>query len=192
MAVLVNTGTRDIHMFGVAVYRPTRDGGWQMLGGSGQGSIAPWRPGEERRTTASGWRADDGSVLVPLYAFFDDGTAVGKPETIQEKRESARGHRLALEALQEAFDAFPDPVSADQLPLLIERVALAFARTPYTSEGQGPHAFVAAINELKRLASPARPAGVSVEDGVEQARTRVEQSLRVQRRLPMFPKAPER
>jgi hypothetical protein len=191
-AVLVNAGTRDIHMFEVAVYRLGRDGAWQFEGSSGQGSIAPWRPGEERRTTASGWRPDDGSVLVPLYAFFDDGTAVGKSETIEATRESARGSRLALDALLEAFDASPDPVGADQLPLLIERVALAFARTPFTSEGQGPHHFFAAINELKRLASPSRPAGLSVEDGVAQARTRVEQALLIQRRLPVLLKDPPR
>ena len=99
---------------------------------------------------------------------------MGQPETIDAKRESARGYRVELEALQEAFDAYPDPVGADQLPLLIERVALAFARTPHTSEGRGPHEFFSAIIELKRLTSPARPGGMSIEEGVAQARTRVE------------------
>ncbi|BCS32987.1 hypothetical protein TBR22_A22120 [Luteitalea sp. TBR-22] len=187
-AVLVNTATRDIHMFQIAVYRQGRDGSWEFAGSSGQGSVAPWRPGEERRTSVSGWRPDDGTVLVPLFAFFDDGTAVGKPETIEETRASARGFRVALDALKEAFDAFPDPVSADQLPLLIERVALAFARTPYSSQGQGPHHFFAAINELKRLGSPSRPAGLSIEDGVAQARTRLEQTRVVQYGLPLLPK----
>jgi hypothetical protein len=189
-AVLVNTGTRDIHLFQVAVYRPARDGSWEFVGSSGADANPPWQPGEERRASASGWRPDNGTVIVPLFAFFDDGTAVGKPEPIEETRATARSSRVALEALHDAFEAFPDPVSADQLPLLIERVALAFARAPFTAEGKGPHHFFSAITELKRLASPLRPAGMTIEDGVSQVRARFEQALAVERRLPVLLKDP--
>lgn len=189
-AILVNAGTRDIHMFQVAVYKPGRDGSWEFVGSSGAGGIEPWRPGEERRASVSGWRPDNGTVIMPLFAFFDDGTAVGKPEPIEETRAATRSSRLAFEALHDAFEAFPDPVSAEQLPLLIERVALAFARAPFTTDGKGSHQFFSAINELKRLASPARPAGPSIEDGVAQARTRIEQALDVERRLPVLLKDP--
>ncbi len=185
-AVVVNTGSRDIHVFELAVYRPGLDGTWEFLGSSGQSGITGWHPGEERRTSAAGWRPDDGSVLVPTLAFFDDGTAVGKREAIEHARSGARESRAALEALVEAFDAFPDPVGGDQLQLLIDQIALAFARAPFTPDGRGRHQFLNTMNELKLLMSPSRPRGTSIEDGVSAARNRLAIALDVQRRLPVL------
>jgi hypothetical protein len=85
-AVLVNVGGRDIHVFEVAVYRPGANGTWQFQGSEGQSGIVGWHPGEERTTGVSQWRPDDGSVIVPRFACFDDGTAVGRPESIEEAR----------------------------------------------------------------------------------------------------------
>ena len=185
-AMLVNVGERAIHVFDLAVYRPGRDGRWELVGSSGTGSIAGWPPGEERRISAAGWRPDDGSVLVPLFAFFDDGAAVGRPESIEAARAAARGNRAALEAMHQVFDSYPDEVEREQLQMLIDEMALAFARAPFTPDPRGSQQFLNTINELKRLLSPSRPAGTTVEAGVAQARRRVAQALQVERRLPVL------
>lgn len=187
-AVIVNVGSRDIHVVELAVYRPGRDGLWELVGSSGQFGIEGWGPGVERRSSAAGWRPDDGSVLVPTMAFFDDGTAVGRPETIEGARSESRSSLAALDALHQAFDAFPDPVGGDQVQALIDHIALAFARVPYTPEGRANHEFLRTIAELKRLTSSARPTGLSIEDGVAQARQRVANALDMQRRLPVLRK----
>lgn len=96
--------SRDIHVFELAVYRPSRDGKWEFLGSSGQSGIAGWRPGEDRLTSASGWRPEDGSVLVPTLAFFDDGTAVGRAEAIEQARGGASPAR-AVEGPRDALTA---------------------------------------------------------------------------------------
>jgi hypothetical protein len=185
-------GGRDIHVFEVAVYRPGANGTWQFQGSEGQSGIVGWHPGEERTTGVSQWRPDDGSVIVPRFAFFDDGTAVGRPESIEEARATARSGRAALEALQQAFDTFPDPVGGDQLQALIDHVALTFARAPFVAAGRVDHQFFSAIVDLKRVGSASRPEGVSVEQGVAMARQRLADALAVERRLPVLLRDPVR
>jgi hypothetical protein len=147
-ATLVNTAPHVLTMVEAALMQP-RGGALEPTSVTSQAGLQ-WQPGQEVVLLFPTQPAPiDGQVVVRA-AIGADGQEYGDPDTLQRHRDSQQGRAAARADVRRLLEGQDVPATAEDLQVLVDRVALGMARSSAAANHAGLLVYTNVIATMKR------------------------------------------